>query len=238
MVSTTNLPPDPMGEFELPPTAGIVAQRWKEASWSATPEQIDKETVKKRKQRIQYEIISSMSVKLVLKDTFTMFKTTDPQFLLISPTETSTIIKTADDFDKIPAQDFLRLFPAEIKNSKTWMSLYAVTHMNISCLKQFSFGFYEYAARKVWIQVNYFVSSDMRNIGFIIRKDPRKVNQDLLADQLYEILSDHPLLADNSGRWNEAKEALPFCGLISRFNCASTIKFGMKPRLEKSKRRL
>jgi hypothetical protein len=165
-----------------------------------------------------------------------MFKTTDTQFLLISPTETTTIIKTADDFDKIPAQDFPQLFPAEIKNSRTWMSLYTVTHMYISHLKQFLFGFYEYATRKVWIQENYFLSSDMRNIGFIIRKDPRKVNRDLLADQLYEILSDHPLSADDSGRWNEAKETLSFRDLIPRFNCASTIKFGMKPRLEKSKR--
>jgi hypothetical protein len=203
MVSTTNLPPDLMGEFELPPTADIVAQRRKEVLWSATPEQIDQETVNKRKQRIQYEIISSMSVKLVLKDTFTMFKSTNPQFLLISPTETTPIIiKTADDFDKISAQDFPRLFPAEIKNGKTWISLYAVTDMNNSRLKRFSFGFYEYAARKVWIQENSFLSSDVCNIGFLIRKDPRKVNRDLLADQLYKTLVDKPLSAEESGRWN------------------------------------
>jgi hypothetical protein len=205
MASTTNLPPERMGEFELPPTADIVAQRRKEVSWSATPDQIDQETVNKRKQRIQYEIISSMSVKLVLKDTFTMFKTTDPHFLLISPTDTKTIIKTADDFDKIPAKDFPRLFPAEIKNGKTWILLYTVSDMNISCLKRFSFGFYEYVARKVWIQENSFLSSDVRNIGFLIRKDPRKVNRDLLADQLYETLADKPLSAEDSGRWNEAK---------------------------------
>jgi hypothetical protein len=58
---------------------------------------------------------------------------------------------------------------------------------------------------------------DVRNIGFQIRKDPRKVNRDLLAEHLYDMLSTHPLPADASSHCHEAKEAFSFSGLIPKF---------------------
>jgi hypothetical protein len=56
MASNTNPPSTTMGEFELPPTADMAAQSRKEVSWSATPDEIDQETINKRKKRVKYEM--------------------------------------------------------------------------------------------------------------------------------------------------------------------------------------
>jgi hypothetical protein len=46
-------------------TADMAAQNRKEVSWSATPDEIDQETINKRKKRVKYEIAPMMSVKRV-----------------------------------------------------------------------------------------------------------------------------------------------------------------------------
>ncbi len=87
-----------------------------------TPSEIDQETIEKMKVQITYEIVASMSVKVVLKETFDRFKVTDPKLLFVSSSDPSTIARTSADFDKIPTNIFPKLFPAELTNGKTWMT--------------------------------------------------------------------------------------------------------------------
>jgi hypothetical protein len=217
MAGPTKSPSATTGELELPPTDAMTAQSHKEVTWSATPEENAKETVEKRKNLIKYEISSTLSVKKVLKETFTMFKETDPGLLLVSKTDATVLIKTPADFDKIPTEKSPTLFPADIAGGKTYISIFIVSSMPIHRLKRATFGFYKYAARKVWIREDVFLTSDVRNIGFLIRKDPRKVSRDLLVKSLYATLCDHTFTAEISQIYHEAKEALPFQGTIPNF---------------------
>ena len=172
MADPPNPPSITTGEFELPPSAAEAVQNNKEVSWSATPQEIDQATIEKIKKKITYEITASLSVKVVLTETFTKFKVIDPKLLYTSPMDSSIIIRTADDFGKIKDADFPTLFPAEIKNGKTWLSLFLVSEIPIAKLKRSSFGFYEYASKKIWIQESSsFASSNIKSIGFFIRKD-------------------------------------------------------------------
>ena len=61
-----------------------------------------------------------MAVKVVLKETYCQFKATGSKLLLyVSSSNPSMIIHTADNFDKIPPNAFLKVFRAEVlKNSK------------------------------------------------------------------------------------------------------------------------
>jgi hypothetical protein len=63
----------------------------------------------------------------------------------------------------------------------------------------------DYAARKVWIRDDVFLTSEVRNIGFLIRKDPRKVSQDLLVMSLNETICKHTFTANISQVYHEAK---------------------------------
>ena len=62
------------------------------------------------------------------------------------------LIRTAEDFDRIPLADFPKFFPAEVKNGKTWLSLFLVSEMAVGKLKSSAVGFYHYSAKKVCIQ--------------------------------------------------------------------------------------
>jgi hypothetical protein len=84
MASSKDPPPWTMGEVELPPTAAVAAQSNVEVAWSATPEEIDHEMIEKLKKRITYEIASAMTITLVMKETFNVFKVTDPKLIFVS----------------------------------------------------------------------------------------------------------------------------------------------------------
>jgi hypothetical protein len=190
MAESPSLPSTMTGAFELPPSAVEAAQNNKEVSWRAAPKETDQEAIEKFKKRIAYEIEAALSVKVILKETFTRFKVTDPKLLLASVADSTVIVSTAKDPDKIPSEAFPFLFPADVKNGKTWMSLFLVSKMPIGRLKRFSFGFYEHASKKAWMhESGNFQSANVRKIGFFIRKDPRKTNRNIFATQLSENLS-------------------------------------------------
>jgi hypothetical protein len=186
-------------------------------SWSSTPEENAQKTIEKRKNPIKYAISATLSIKLVIKDTLTMFTKTDPEFLLVSKEDSTVTLKMAADIDKIPNDKFPKLFPASISNGKTFLSMFAVSVMDIHRLKRTTFEFYQYAARKIWINKDPFLTNDICNIGFLIRKDPRKISRDLLAKSLYETMSNHKFDAEMSQSFHEAKETLPFSGPIPNF---------------------
>jgi hypothetical protein len=80
-----------------------------------------------------------------------------------------------------------------------------------------------YAKQKIWINEDSFLTSDIQNIGVLIRENPRKVSsRDFLASFLYNTLSNHPLSAKASNRYHEAKESLPFHGTIPNFKLRNT----------------
>jgi hypothetical protein len=202
-------------DLELPRTVDAAIRNNKEVSWSATPKEIDRELIENFKKEITYEIHMSESVKAVLKATFTRFKTTDEKLLLVSIKDPSVVIKSAEDFYKISDAAFPKVFPAEVKNRKTWLSLHLVSSMEIHLLKRHSFGFYAYAARKVWIHAgNKSRSTNQGHIGWIMRKDPQYVNRDRFNLETVERLSDLPADAKTSALFHEAHEALPFEGKI------------------------
>jgi hypothetical protein len=187
MATTKTAPAEMTGAFELPPTDALLAQHRKEVSWSATPKENAQETIEKRKIPIQYIFLSSMSVTKVLKDTIIMLQKTDLGFMLVSRIDSTVTLHTVSDFDKIPTDDFPTFFPAKISGGKTFLRLFSVSTMPINLLKRSSFGFYEFAARKIWINDDVFLSNDIRNIGFLIRKDPKKVSRDLFTIFLSDV---------------------------------------------------
>ena len=84
--------------------------------------------------------------------------------------------------------------------------LFLVSEMSVRKLKRTAVGFYQYSAKKVWIQESSsFTSTNVRKTGFFIRKDPRKANRDLFAKELFVILSALPLNAEISALFQEAK---------------------------------
>jgi hypothetical protein len=80
-----------------------------------------------------------------------------------------------------------------------------------------TFGYYKYSKHTIWIIDDLFASQDIRNIGFIIRKDPRIVSRDHFTASLIEIFSTIEFTEADSLRYHEAKEALPFDGPIPKF---------------------
>jgi hypothetical protein len=217
MAVAANLPSETEDAFELPSTDDKVMQKSKEVSWSATPKEIDQETIEKRKMPIQYQIADHLSVKTVLKETHTMFKATDKAFDSVSKVDLTFIIKTAKDFNRFSADDWKKLFPAQLINGKAILKLFAVSSMSISRLKRSTFGDYKYSAQTIWIMDDLFESTDARNIGFIIRKDPWKVSRNHFTASLTEIFSTIDFTDADSLGYNEAKEALPFDGPVPKF---------------------
>jgi hypothetical protein len=218
MAPTEKSPPETTGEFELPSKDAGYNQSRKGVSWSATPRENEQETVEKRKLPIKYKISTHLSVKTVLKETHTMFKTTDPAFLLVSKEDSNVIIRTATDIDKLTAGELEKYFPAELVHNVTMIKMFAVSSMPISRLKRSSFGYYKYSANHIWIVEDPFQSMDIRNIGFIIRKDPNKISREKFTDHLYECLTEtSPFTATDEQRYNDAKTALPFDGPLPKF---------------------
>jgi hypothetical protein len=217
MAMTKNPPAETTEELELPPTDAVLAQNHKGVSWSTTPKENAKQTIKKRKIPVKYIFLSKLSVKTVLEETLNMFQKTDPEFLLVSRINSTVTLKTAADVNKISTDDFPKLFPASVLNGKPFMSMFSVSVMPINKLKRATYGFYEYAGRRIWINEDVFLTNDIRNIGFLIRKDPRKISRDLLRNHLLDELSRHDLDANLSHQFHEAQEYLPFTEKIPTF---------------------
>jgi hypothetical protein len=119
---------------------------------------------------------------------------------------------------RLSSEEMKKYFPAELVRSSTVIKMFVVATMPISRLKHATFGYYKYAAKGIWIVEDPFQSSDVRNIGFIIRKDPNKISRDLFAQQLYERLTESSSFTDaDADRYNTAKEALPFDGPLPKF---------------------
>ena len=85
-----------------------------------------------------------------------------------------------------------------------------VTDRSLHRLKKESSGFYGYAAKQIYISKNPFLSSDVRNVGFFLRKNAEKVNKAKFTTTMMQRLADFPLSHADSDRYNEAKEKLPF----------------------------
>jgi hypothetical protein len=217
MASAENTPPEATEGFELPSNDNSDNPNRKGVSWSATPKENEQETIEKRKMPIQYQIEGHLSIKTVLKETHTMFLATDPSFLLVSKEDSTVIIKTAADIDKISTPDMKKFFPARLVNGRAMLKMYIVSTMGISRLKRSSYGYYNYASRNIWIMEDPFESEDVRNFGFIIRKDPRRVSRDTFTAALKEIIDTIYLTDDDTRRYNEAKKALPFDGPAPKF---------------------
>jgi hypothetical protein len=197
MAQSENLPPETVGAFELPITGDEANLQRKEVSWSATPKEKEQNTVEIRKMPIEYKLANHLSVKTVMKETHKMFQATDKDFLLVSKEDSTVIIKTASDIDKLTSEDMKKYFPAELIRSSVIIKMYVVATMPISRLKRATFGYYKYAAKSIWIVEDPFQSSDVRNIGFIIRKDPNKISRDLFANLLYERLTETSSFTDD-----------------------------------------
>ena len=102
-----------------------------------------------------------MAVKVVLKETYRQFKATDPNLLFVSSSDPSMIIRTTDDFDRIPLEAFPKFFPAAVKNGKTWLTLFLVSEMAVGKLKCTPVGFYQYLSKQVWIRESSSFTSPM-----------------------------------------------------------------------------
>jgi hypothetical protein len=61
-------------------------------------------------------------------------------------------------------------------NGQASLRMFMASLMNINRLKKSSYGFYEYASPNIWVSDDLFESSDIRNIGFNIQKDPTRVD--------------------------------------------------------------
>jgi hypothetical protein len=88
--------------------------------------------------------------------------------------------------------------------------------MPIHTLKKSTFGFYKWAGRKVWIFESH--STDIRNIGFIIYRDPKKIDRDSYSTELALELNDFPLSDNDADRYNNAKDAEAFDGGLPKFH--------------------
>jgi hypothetical protein len=125
MAKNVNPPAAATEAFELPPTAAVLNQNRKDSkgvSWSATPRENDAATIEQCKMPVKYELVEpNLSIKTVLKGTHTRFKDKDKAFLMISKFDSTIVIKTAEEFDKISSRDMEKLFPGEIIYGKTWV---------------------------------------------------------------------------------------------------------------------
>jgi hypothetical protein len=149
MATNITTPSAPTGAFEPPPTAAELQQSRKEVSWSATPKEIDQETIKKRKMPITYSIAANLRLTTVIKTTLTMLQLTDPMFILISNVDSTVNLKNAAGVDTMPESDLKRFFPARIaSNNKVHCKLFFLAMMPIHRLKKATFGFYAWAGQK------------------------------------------------------------------------------------------
>jgi hypothetical protein len=105
----------------------------------------------------------------------------------------------------------------EITSSSIVYLLSSPTSQLVPILALALLDYYEYALRKIYISDNPFLTPNIRKIGFLIRKDPDKVNRDLFGAVIYDTLASHKLSAATSEIYHKAKEALPFDGAIPNF---------------------
>ena len=97
-----------------------------------------------------------------------------------------------------------------------------VTDRSLHRLKKESPGFYGYAAKQFYISKNPFLSSDVRNVGFFLRKNAEKVDKAKFTTTMMQRLADFPLSHADSDRYKEAKEKLLFDGPLPTFELRSS----------------
>jgi hypothetical protein len=217
MALNSTTPSATTGAFAPPPTAAELHQSRKEVSWSATPKESDQETIKKRKMPITYALVANLSLITVFKNTLSMLKATDPTFISISKEDSTVTIWNATDADKISEAKLHKYFPAtSITDNKVHCKLFAIASMSMHLLKKNTFGFYKWAGRKVWIFDSH--ATDLRNIEFIIYRDPKKVNRDDYSTKLANELNTFPLSEDDADIYNHAKDAEAFNGRLPKFH--------------------
>jgi hypothetical protein len=217
-MATPDKPPlDTTGDFEQPPNDEDVIENTKEVTWSATPQENERKTIEQRQMPVRYKISPHLSVKKVLKETHAMFQSTDASFMMVSTQDPKIVIRNATDFEKFSTEDMKRLFPANLVKKNTTLDIIFVIDRSIHRLKRDTFGFYEYASKHIYISYNPFLSHDVRNIGFFLRKSAEKVDKEQFTTLLSERLAEFPLSDAASSRYNEAKEALPFEGPLPMF---------------------
>jgi hypothetical protein len=88
--------------------------------------------------------------------------------------------------------------------------------MPIHQLKKNTYGFYTWAGHKVWIFDSH--ATDVRNTGFLIFRDPRKVDRDSYSLELASELRAFPLSAEDDYRYEEAQQAASFKGGLPKFH--------------------
>jgi hypothetical protein len=217
MANITNPPSATTGAFALPPTAAELNQSGKGVSWSATPKEIDDETIEKRKLPITYTVAANLSLLTVFKTTLTMLQATDPSFILISDVDSTVTLRNATEVDKLSVAEAKKFFPSvTTANHKVNCKLFFLASKPIHRLKKDTFGFYDWAARKVWIFESH--ATDVRNVGFLIYRDPRRVDRDSFTKELIYELNEFPLSDDDADRYNTAKDASSFEGGLPKFH--------------------
>jgi hypothetical protein len=139
-----------------------------------------------------------------------MLRATDPTFTLISKEDSAVTICNVTEADTLSTTDIKKYFPAEVSGSKVQCKLFFLASMPIHALKKATFGLYKWADRKVWSFESY--ATDIRNIGFLIYRDPKKIDRDAYTKDISKELNEFPLWEDDANRYNNAKNADSFDG--------------------------
>jgi hypothetical protein len=194
----------------MPPSAAVATDHRNKVTWTSKTKENAAPTVEIRTFPVKYEASSNLSIVNVLKTTLTMFAKTDPVVSITSRVDESCKFKKAADFDALSAARLSQLFPGEIIFGRTHVRLFMTSIMPIDSLKRATFGYYAYAQPNIWISEDRFGSTDIRNIGFMMRKDIMRVDRDLYTTLLSEQLSNFTLTDDDAQRLVDAKERMPF----------------------------
>jgi hypothetical protein len=217
MATAPTLPVDTTGAFELPPSAATATQNRKEVTWTSGTVENSAKTVELRLFPVKYQITAHLIMIEVLKTTLKMFLATDPTVYIVSRVNEEVIIKTALYFATYTSAQLRKCFPGKIINGSTNLRMMMASSMSINRLKKSSYGYYEYASPHIWLSDDLFESNNIRNIGFIIRKDINRVDRQLFNKELSDKLGGFPCSADDLQRLTDAHSRLAFPACIPNF---------------------
>ncbi len=210
MAAAPNPPSETTGDFEPPPSAAVAIQNRKAVTWNPSLKQREGKTAEIRLFPIRLQVTAHLSVVKVIKEIFTRFIATDPSFYIVSRTDPNVIIRTADEFGALSNEKIRELFPGIVTRGQTTLRFSMAASMDISRLKKSSYGYYNYANKHIWISDDLFQSNDIRNIGFIIRKDVNRTDRQIFKNELMGALKIFPLTSEDKQRLSEAKDCLHF----------------------------
>jgi hypothetical protein len=166
---------------------------------------------------VKLQVTSHLSIITVIKECLTRFLATDPTVYIVSHINANIIIRTTDELNSYSAVQIWELFPRKIINKQTNLRFFMAASMTISRLKNSSSGYYEYTSKHIWLSDDVFKSHDIRNIGFIIRKDINRVDRELVKSELFSKLTNFVCSSEDKQQLTNAREYLPFPACIPNF---------------------